>query len=153
LGEKIFFPFEIHWNFKLPWHVFGAAKSKISRISTAQSMTRCRSCQHVDSIFTSGDAETVEFRKKIPKIITGLTLRTPQRPNGKTFYIRRSNNISRGQTALLNALNYAFLRSSLTEIHCSKISENSENRHRAHFAEPQAAKGLEILYTSKRSSK
>src|SRR5208282_1818722 len=101
--------------------------------------------------FTSGDAETVvtevtlfrlwlkrstvDFRK-IPKIFTGLTLRTPQRPKGERFCIRRSNIISRGQTALLHALNITFLRSSLTEIRCSKIGENCENRHSAHIAEP-----------------
>src|SRR5208282_1637435 len=121
--------------------------------------------QHVDFIFTSGDAETADFRsnpasnvgdtktvdfRKIPKILAGLTLQTPQRPNGETFCIHRSNILSRGRTALLSALNVTCLRSSLTEIRCSKISKNSENRHRAHFAEPQAAKGLEIFYTSKR---
>jgi hypothetical protein len=99
--------------------------------------------------FTSGDAETVEFRK-IPKILTGLTLRTPQRPKGETFCIRRSNIISRGRRALQNALNIIFIRSSITEILGSKISANSENRHRAHIADPQAAKGLDILYTSKK---
>ena len=107
--------------------------------------------------FTSGDAETVEFGK-IPKILTVFTLRTPQRPKDEIFCIRRSNIISRGRTALLNALNVTFLRLSLTEIHCSKISENSENRnsenpHRAHIADPQAAKGLDILYTSNRNHK
>ena len=121
---------------------------------------RLTCCQHVDS----GDAETAEFRsnptsnvgdtktvefRKIPKIPAGLTLRTPQRPKCARFCIRRSNILSSGRTALLNALNITLLRSSLTEIRCSKISENSENRHRAHIAEPQAAKGLEILYTSK----
>ena len=29
----------------------------------------------------------------------------------------------------------------VNEIRCSKISENSENRHRAHIADPPAAKG------------
>src|SRR5208282_2378699 len=97
--------------------------------------------QHVDSIFTSGDAETAEFRsnpasnvgdtqtvefRKIPKILAGLTLRTPQRPKGERFCIPRSNIVSRGRTALLNALNITFLRSSVTELRCSKISENSK---------------------------
>jgi len=129
---------------------------------------RCRSCQHVDSIFhlwrrTYGriplEPSLQRWRHRDgripqnPEILTGLTLRTPQRPKDEIFCIRRSNIISIGRTALPNALNIAFLRSSLTEIRCSKISENSENRHRAHIADPQAAKGLEILYTSKRNPK
>jgi hypothetical protein len=99
-----------------------------------------------------GDTKTVEF-SKIPKIRAGLTLRTPQRPKGEIFCIRRSKIIGKGRTALLNALNSTFLRSSLTEILCFKLSENSENRHRAYMADPQAAKGLEILYTLKRRRK
>jgi hypothetical protein len=43
--------------------------------------------------------------------------------------------------------------SSVTELRCSNISEISENRHRAHIADPQAAKACEILYTSMRIHK
>jgi hypothetical protein len=78
-------------------------------------------------------------------------LRTPQRPKGEIFCIHRREVISRGRTALQNALNSTFLRSSVNEIRCCKISENAENRHRAHIADPKAAKAWEILYTSKRN--
>src|SRR5271157_1837462 len=96
---------------RLHFHLYGDAETAEFRSNPASNV---------------GDTKTVEFRK-IPKILAGLTLRTPQRPKGEIFCIRRSKIIGRGRTALLNALNNTFLRSSLTEIRCFKISENSEN--------------------------
>ena len=51
---------------------------------------------------------------------------TPKRPKRERFCICRREIISRGRKALLNALNITFLWSSVTELRCSKISENSK---------------------------
>jgi hypothetical protein len=61
---------------------------------------------------------------KIQKIHAWLTLRTPQRPKGEIFCILRSNIISRGRMALINALNFTFLWSSVTKILCSKSAKS-----------------------------
>ena len=58
---------------------------------------------------------------KIPKIVTGLTLPTPKRPKRGRFCIRRREILRRDRTALQNALNCTFLRSSFTEIRCCKV--------------------------------
>jgi hypothetical protein len=78
---------------------------------------------------------------KIQKIVTGLTLPTPQWPKHERFCIRRREIISSGRTALQNALNTTFLRLSVTEIRCCKFDENRKILTRLTLRTPQWPKG------------